>query len=68
MQLILKISKYLKLQVVKILEHIGKFETMSQNQTLEESVKLEDEVLHIFGIKRQVLSKAIIEFSLEEEF
>jgi hypothetical protein len=35
---------------------------------LEESVKLEDEIFHIFRVKRAILTKAIIEFMLEDEF
>lgn len=41
---------------------------IEQSKMLEESVKLEDEVLHIFRVKRVILSKAIIDFMLEDEF
>ena len=55
------VAKYFKLQVMKVCENTVSGD-MSENQIGEEAIMLEDEILHIFGLNKLILTKAIIDY------
>ena len=54
--------------MMQALEDQSKMENQDENRLLGEAIKVEDEIRWVFGIKSQELTKAIIDFDMEDEF
>jgi hypothetical protein len=61
--LLIKIGKYYKVQASKMM--MTSHTEEDNSWLVEEAVKLEDEIHHVFGVNRATLTKAIIEYALE---
>lgn len=66
--LVSTIARYVKLYIQKYLEKYDQTEKLRDSALLEEAIRIEDEILYLFGVRRAELAKAIIDLGMETEF